>query len=67
MTGLITAAMRRARPGITIASADGPRSALGTAVAMAGGSPVLFLYEKLALAHDALAARGASPWPSRVS
>jgi cyanophycin synthetase len=64
MTGLITAAMRRARPGITVASADGPRSALSTAVAMAAGSPVLFLYEKLAMAHDALAALGASPWPA---
>ena len=64
MTGLICAAMRRARPGITVATADGPRSALSTAVAMAAGSPVLFLYEKLAMAHDALAALGASPWPA---
>jgi cyanophycin synthetase len=67
MTALITAAMRRARPGITVASADGPRSALSTAVAMAAGSPVLFLYEKLAMAHDALAALGASPWPAETA
>ncbi len=63
MTGLITAAMRRARPGIAVASADGPRSALSIAVAMAAGSPVLFLYEKLAMARDALARLGARPWP----
>jgi cyanophycin synthetase len=62
MTSLIAAAMRRARPGIALARADGPRSALSTAVAMAAGSPVLFLYEKLAMAHDALAALGARPW-----
>jgi cyanophycin synthetase len=64
MTALITAAMRRARPGITVAGADGPRSALSTAVAMAAGSPVLFLYEKLATARDALDALGARPWPA---
>jgi cyanophycin synthetase len=64
MTALITTAMRRARPGITVASAGGPRSALSAAVAMAAGSPVLFLYEKLSMAHDALAALGASPWPA---
>ena len=62
MTVLVTAAMRRARPGIAVASADGPRSALSTAVAMAAGSPVLFLYEKLPMARDALGALGARPW-----
>ena len=67
MTGLITAAMRRASPGVTVATADGPRSALGAAVAMAAGSPVLFLYEKLPMAHDALAALGASPWPAATT
>jgi len=67
MTALITAAMRRARPGITVVSTDGPRSALTTAVAMAEGSPVLFLYEKLAMARDALAALGARPWPAGTS
>ncbi|HEX4094704.1 MAG TPA: Mur ligase family protein [Trebonia sp.] len=67
MTGLVTAAMRRARPGITVARADGPRSALSAAVAMAAGGPVLFLYEKLAMAHDALAALGARPWPAETA
>ncbi len=64
MTALISAAMRRARPGITVASADGPGQALSTAVSMAAGSPVLFLYEKLARARDALGALGARPWPA---
>jgi len=63
MTGLITAAMRRARPDITCAAADGPRSALRTAVTMAAGHPVLFLYEKLAAAADAIDAIGGQPWP----
>jgi cyanophycin synthetase len=63
MTGLIKAAMHRARPDITCAAADGPRSALRTAVAMAAGNPVLFLYEKFAMAADALSAIGAQPWP----
>jgi cyanophycin synthetase len=66
MTGLITAAMRRVRPDIRCAAADGPRSALRTAVAMAAGDPVLFLYEKLAMADDTLAALGAEPWPADV-
>jgi cyanophycin synthetase len=64
MTALITYAMRRARPGITVVSADGPGQALSTAVGMAEGSPVLFLYEKLAKARDALGALGARPWPA---
>jgi cyanophycin synthetase len=63
MTGLITTAMRRARPDITCAAADGPRSALRTAVTMAAGNPVLFLYEKLAAAADAIDAIGGQPWP----
>jgi cyanophycin synthetase len=67
MTGLITAAMRRARPGVAVATADGPRSALSTAVTMAAGSPVLFVYEKLAMAHDALAAVGAQPWSAETT
>jgi folylpolyglutamate synthase/dihydropteroate synthase len=62
MTELITAAMRRARPGITLAAADGPQAALRTAVEMAAGHPVLFLYEKLAMAHEALASLNAHPW-----
>jgi cyanophycin synthetase len=67
MTGLIAAAARRARPGIAVARADGPRSALSTAVAMAAGGPVLFLYEKLATARDALAAVGAQPWSAETT
>jgi len=63
MTGLITTAMRRARPDITCAAADGPRSALRTAVTMAPGHPVLFLYEKLGAAADAIDAIGGQPWP----
>jgi len=64
MTALISAAMRRARPGITVDSASGPGQALSTAVRMAAGSPVLFLYEKLAKAREALDGIGARPWPS---
>ena len=64
MTNLITTAMRRARPGICCAAADGPRSALLAAMSMAAGSPVLLVYEKLAPALEALATIGARPWPA---
>ena len=64
MTELISAAMRRARPGITLASADGPQAALRTALETAAGNPVLFLYEKLVTAHEALASLNAGPWPA---
>jgi hypothetical protein len=64
MTELITAAMRGARPGITLAAAGGPHAALRTAVEMAAGHPVLFLYEKLAMAHEALASLNARPRPA---
>jgi cyanophycin synthetase len=64
MTALVSAAMRRARPGITVTSAGDPGQALSTAVSMAEGSPVLFLYEKLAAARGALDALGARPWPA---
>jgi cyanophycin synthetase len=64
MTNMITTAMRRARPDISCAAADGPREALRAAVAVAAGQPVLFLYEKLALAREALDAIGARPWPA---
>ena len=64
MTELIIAAMRRVRPRISCIAANGPRPALQAAVAMAAGGPVLFLYEKLAMAHDALDAIGARPWPA---
>jgi hypothetical protein len=64
MTNMITTAMRRARPDISCAAADGPREALRTAVADAAGQPVLFLHEKLTLAREALDAIGARPWPA---
>jgi cyanophycin synthetase len=64
MTDLIIAAMRRVRPRLSCIAANGPRPALQTAVAIAAGHPVLFLYEKLALARDALDAIGARPWPA---
>jgi cyanophycin synthetase len=63
MQELISAALRRARPGITCQLADGPEQALRAAVGLAGGAPVLFLYEKLAVARAALDAIGATPWP----
>ncbi len=64
MTGLIMAAMRRARPGIGLATAEGPQAALRIAVTMAAGHPVLFVYEKLAMARQALEALNARPWPA---
>jgi cyanophycin synthetase len=61
MTGLIRSALTARRPGITIATASGPASALRSALALAGpADPVLFLYEKLAPVHEALAALGAT-------
>ncbi len=59
MTDMITAAMRRARPDISLATTDGPQAALRAAVAVASGGPVLFLYEKLAMAREALEVLGA--------
>ncbi|HEV2243444.1 MAG TPA: cyanophycin synthetase, partial [Streptosporangiaceae bacterium] len=59
MTDIITRAMRRVRPDITCAAASGPQEALRAAVTLADGQPVLFLYEKLAMAHAALDAIGA--------
>jgi cyanophycin synthetase len=67
MTALIGAALRQARPGIRCEEAENPADALRAALAMAGGAPVLFLYEKLAIAHDALLAVGALPWPEASS
>ena len=64
MTDLITAALRRARPGIQCAAADGPEAALRTAVRIACGHPVLFLHETFGMAREALAAVGAEPWPA---
>jgi cyanophycin synthetase len=63
MQQLISAALRRARPGITCELADSAEQALRTAVTLAAGAPTLFLYEKLATAQAALAAIGATAWP----
>jgi cyanophycin synthetase len=67
MQQLISAALRRARPGITCQVADGPEQALRTAVALADGAPALFLFEKLSAARAALAAIGATPWPDAAA
>jgi cyanophycin synthetase len=64
MTGLITAAVRRARPEAMCAAAEGPEAALRAALGMAAGNPVLFLYEKLGRARQALEAIGAQPCPA---
>jgi cyanophycin synthetase len=64
MTGLIAAAMRRVRPGIGLATAEGPQDALRVAVTIAAGHPVLFVYEKLIMARQALDALNARPWPA---
>ncbi len=64
MLALIGATLQAARPGITCRPAENPADALRTALELAGGGPVLFVYEKLALAMDALAAVGAEPWPA---
>ena len=63
MREMISAEVRRVRPDVICEHADGPQEAVARAVALAGGGPVLFLYEKLAVARDALAAIGAEPWP----
>ncbi len=63
MLDLIGAALAAARPGIRCVPAESPAEALQTALDLAGEGPVLFLYEKLGMAHDALAAVGAQPWP----
>jgi cyanophycin synthetase len=63
MIALIEGALRAAQPGITVQHAENPADALRAALRLAGGRPVLFLYEKLTLARDALAAVGAEPWP----
>jgi cyanophycin synthetase len=63
MRELVAAELRRARPSVEISHADGPHDALRTAVNLAAGGPVLFLYEKLDQAMSALASLGATPWP----
>jgi cyanophycin synthetase len=67
MQELISAALRRARPDIVCEYADGPRQALSDALSLAGGHPVLFLYEKLAAARAALDAIGATPGPQNAT
>jgi cyanophycin synthetase len=64
MTALVTAALRSARPGITCQAADGPTQALQAGLELAAGGPVLFVYEKLAMAREALAAAGARARPA---
>lgn len=63
MLTLIGSALSAARPGIVCRTAENPADALRAALELAGDAPVLFIYEKLALAMDALAAVGAEPWP----
>jgi cyanophycin synthetase len=61
MTELIVSALRRARPDIVCVTAADPPEALRRAILMAAGDAVLFVYEKLGLARDALTAAGAEP------
>jgi cyanophycin synthetase len=65
MTRLISAALERQRPGITIVPAAGPDQALRRALGLAApGDPVLFLYEKLAPVQEVLGSLGAVTWPA---
>jgi cyanophycin synthetase len=63
MLELVGDALHAARPDITCVHAENPADALRTALRLADGGPVLFVYEKLGMAHDALAAVDAVPWP----
>jgi cyanophycin synthetase len=63
MRELIATAMRKIRPEVHVSFADGPADALRSAVELAAGAPVLFLYEKLDPALEALESLGATPWP----
>jgi hypothetical protein len=63
MLALIGSALREARPDISCHPAENPAEALRVALELATDGPVLFVYEKLPLAMDALAAVGALPWP----
>lgn len=64
MIRLISETLARHRPGITIMPAAGPDQALCAALGLAApGDPVLFLYERLASAHEVLGSLGATPWP----
>jgi cyanophycin synthetase len=64
MTELVSEALRAARPGIVCQAADGPAAALGAGLKLAAGGPVLFVYEKLAMAREALASAGARAQPA---
>jgi cyanophycin synthetase len=63
MTTLIGAALRDARPDVRCEAAENPADALRAGLALADGAPVLFLYEKLGMALDALQVVGAQLWP----
>ncbi len=67
MTALIAAALRETRPDIRCQAAENPADALRAGLALAAGGPVLFLYEKLGIALDALQAVGAQRWPEASS
>src|SRR5215469_7469312 len=62
MTELISTALHSKRPDVQCEEAENPADALRLALQRATGAPVLFLYEKLAMARDALQAVGAEPW-----
>jgi cyanophycin synthetase len=64
MTRLIDGAVRQARPEIRCEAAENPADALRAGLALADGAPVLFLYERLGIALDALHAVGAQLWPA---
>jgi cyanophycin synthetase len=63
MLNMLTSALLSARPEIECAHAENPTDALRAALNLAKGGPVLFLYEKLTMAQEALTAVGAKPWP----
>jgi cyanophycin synthetase len=62
MLEFVGSALRSARPGIRCSEAANPADALRAGLSLADGGPVLFVYEKLAMAYDALAAVGAERW-----
>ena len=63
MTALITAAMKRARPGIRCRAVAGLAAAVSAALALATpGDPILLLYEKLGPVQALLTGIGATPW-----
>jgi cyanophycin synthetase len=63
MLALVRGAVTAARQDIVCEEAENPADALRAALRLAAdGAPVLFVYEKIELARDALAAVGAEPW-----